>query len=176
MPNGRISRIKNPRLTVKNTRNKLIIFLVKIFFSLNNKNNVILNKVYTEKEFQKLREEIIKQMSSMPYLDKVGRRYEYGEFFPIELSPFTYNETLVQEFFPITKEVALERGYPWRDQNVKNFEITIAENKIPDNIDNVNEDILKEVLECVHKGNCHHQCNTAFKIADYEFKFYKKHE
>ncbi len=143
--------------------------------SLVNTENTILNKVYPEEEYKKLREEIIKQMNEVPYIDKVGRVYKYGEFFPIELSPWDYNETLAQEFFPITEDTAKEKGYPWRHSNIKKFEITITSEKISDNIDDVNENILKEVLGCAHKGNCSHQCNVAFRITDYEFKFYKKH-
>jgi len=29
---------------------------------------------------------------------------EWGEFFPIEMSPFGYNETIAQEYFPITQD------------------------------------------------------------------------
>jgi len=29
---------------------------------------------------------------------------EWGEFFPHELSPFGYNETVAQEYFPLTEE------------------------------------------------------------------------
>jgi hypothetical protein len=40
---------------------------------------------------------------------------EYGEFFPLSMSPFAYNETLAQEYFPLTKETALKQGLTWRD-------------------------------------------------------------
>ncbi|MFA5791536.1 MAG: hypothetical protein WC884_00680 [Candidatus Paceibacterota bacterium] len=143
--------------------------------SLNSKENVILNKVYPKEEYLKLREEIIKQMNILPYLDEMGRVYKYGEFFPIELSPWAYNETLAQEFFPITKKVADEKGYPWLDQKIKNFEISLSAEKIPDNIDEVDNEILKEVLGCYHKGKCEHQCGIAFRVTDFELKFYKKH-
>jgi len=143
--------------------------------SLVNTENAILNKVYSEEEYKKFREEIIKQMNSNPFVDNMGRIYKYGEFFPIELSPWAYNETLAQEFFPITEDTAKEKGYPWRHLNTKKFEITVIPEKIPDNIDNVSENILKEVLGCAHKGDCSYQCSAAFRITDYEFKFYKKH-
>lgn len=107
---------------------------------------------------------------------EVPRRvYEYGEFFPIEISPIAYNESAVQEFFPLSKEEALKKGYPWKELDTKNFEITINAENIPDNIDEVDDTILKEVLGCAHKGTCNQQCNTAFRLTDYELKFYKKH-
>ncbi|MEI8174817.1 MAG: hypothetical protein WCG28_02605 [bacterium] len=143
--------------------------------SLTGTENAIFNKVYSKEEFTKLRLQIIEQMNSMPFIDKKGRIYKYGEFFPIELSPFAYNETLAQEFFPITKEEADEKGYPWREKEKKNFNITITAKKSPDNIEDVDENILKEVLGCAHEGKCDHQCNFAFRLTDYELKFYKKH-
>ena len=151
---------------------------VNIFgcISLNNKENAIFNKVYSKEEFEKLRNEIIKQMNDLPYKDKGGRIYRYGEFFPIELSPWAYNETTAQEVAPITKDFAERNGFPWREPEVKNFNITIPAEKIPDNIEKVNESILQEVLECAHKGKCDQQCNTVFRLTDYELKFYKQHK
>ncbi|MDD5721434.1 MAG: hypothetical protein PHT16_03245 [Candidatus Pacebacteria bacterium] len=142
---------------------------------LKNKENAILNRVYSKEEFNKLREEIIKQMENVPFVDKVGRIYRYGEFFPVELSPWGYNETIAQEFFPITEEEAAKKGYTWRESIVKNFKISIPTEKIPDNIVEVNDEILKEVLGCAHAGRCDHHCNVAFRLTDYELKFYKKH-
>jgi hypothetical protein len=45
-------------------------------------------------------------MNNNPYIDKKGRVYRYGEFFPMEISPFAYNETIAQEHFSLTKEQA----------------------------------------------------------------------
>lgn len=144
--------------------------------SLKNKENAVLNKVYSKEKYEKLREKIIKQMEDAPFVDKKGRVYKYGEFFPIELSPWAYNETVAQEFIPITKEGAEKDCYPWRERSVKNFNITIKNEEIPDNINETHDEILKEVFECAHKDNCDHECNTAFRLTDYELKFYKKHK
>src|SRR3989338_5272344 len=73
---------------------------------MHNKQYCILNKQYTKEEYQNLLPRIIKHMKEMPYVDKVGRSYEFGEFFPGELSPFAYNETLALDYFPIGKEDA----------------------------------------------------------------------
>jgi hypothetical protein len=144
--------------------------------SLRKKENAIFNKVYSKESFDMLRIKIIEQMNINPFTDKGGRIYKYGEFFPIEFSPWAYNETTAQEFAPITKEEAEKNGYSWREPDAKNFKITMPVEKIPDNIDKVNDEILKEVLECAHKGECNHQCNTAFRITNYELAFYKKHD
>ena len=143
--------------------------------SLKNTENAILNKVYSKVEYEKLRGEIIEQMSTVPFVDKMGHKYAYGEFFPIEILPFGYNETLAQEYKPLTKEEAIQNGYPWRDKEIKNFSISIPSDKIPDSIDEVDENVLKEILECMHREECDHQCVEAFRLTDYEFKFYKRY-
>lgn len=141
---------------------------------LRNNKYTILNKVYNKEDFFDLRKKIIEHMNRTPYIDQGGRIYKYGEFFPIELSFFGYSETLAHEIDPLSQEQAVKLFYPWRNQNIKNFNISISADKIPDSIDEVGEDILKEALGCLHKGECNHQCYTAFKLTDFEFKFYKK--
>ena len=134
----------------------------------------IFNKQYTKEEYFKLREQIIKQMNDNPYKDKKGNVYRYGEFFPIETSPAPYNETTAQEFFPITKEQALEQGYKWKDEKERSYEINIKAENIPESIAEVNEDIVGKVIECEHIGKCNEQCTEAFKITENEFNFYKR--
>ena len=143
--------------------------------SIKSKKNVILNKEYTKEEYEIMREKIIKQMSEMPYVDKKGRVYKYGEFFPMELSRFAYNETVAQDFMPLTKEEIIEKGYKYLPPETKNFEITIKSEDIPDDIKNVDEKILNEVLECAHKESCEHHCMKGFRLTKDEFNFYKKH-
>ncbi|MFA6393182.1 MAG: hypothetical protein WCW54_03800 [Candidatus Paceibacterota bacterium] len=143
--------------------------------SVKNKENVILNKVYTKEEYEKLIPKIKQHMNDMPYVDKRGLVYKYGEFFPIELSSFAYNETLAQDVFPLSKEKAEDNGYKWRDLDDKNYTITLLNKDIKDNIKDVDESILKETIECLHKGECDHKCMTAFRLTPDEFNFYKKH-
>ncbi len=117
-------------------------------------------------------------MNNMPYEGNNGRMYRYGEFFPIELSPFAYNETLAQEYFALTKEQTMEKGYKWRDEEVKDFGITLYPSSVsgkilPDNIKDVDDNVLKEVIGCIHKGDCIHKCITAFRITPQELQFYR---
>jgi hypothetical protein len=142
--------------------------------SLKKKENAIFNQVYSKEEFTKLRKKIIQQMEDIPFIDKAGRIYKYGEFFPIELSPWAYNETVAQEIEPITKMEAEKNGYSWHEPNEKKYSVTMSFNSIPDNIEDVNEEILNEVLECEHDMKCDHQCLKVFKILPYELQFYKK--
>jgi hypothetical protein len=141
---------------------------------LRNKQYCILNKQYTKEEYEALVPKIIEHMNSMPYIDKKGRVYKYGEFFPAELSPFAYNETIAQEYFPLTKQQAIDQGYTWKDPEEKNYKIDIKTQDLPDHIKDVNDDIVGKVIECAHKGECNEQCTKAFKIIPEEFQFYKK--
>ena len=141
---------------------------------LRNKQYCILNKQYTKEEYEQLVPKIIEHMNNMPYIDKKGRIYKYGEFFPPELSPFSYNETIAQEYFPLTKEQAIQQGYSWKDPEERNIKPTITSDQLPDHIKDVSDTITKEIIECAHKGECNEQCTTAFKIIPQELEFYRK--
>ena len=110
----------------------------------------------------------------MPYVDSKGRVYKYGEFFPPELSPFAYNETIAQEYFPLGKEQALNQGYKWKYPEQRSYKITLKPENLPDNIKNVDDSILKEVIECQHNQKCNQQCTQAFRIIPDELSFYKR--
>lgn len=141
---------------------------------LSSKSYCILNKQYSKEDYEEMREKIIKHMDSMPYVDKAGRTYKYGEYFPIEISQVAYNETLAIEQFPLTKEEALSQGYEWRDMENKDYKNTITISDLSRNIKDVNEDILKEVILCKHEGKCAHQCTKGYRIIEEELKFYKQ--
>ena len=142
---------------------------------LRKKQYCIFNKQYTKEEYEELVPKIIKHMSDMPYIDSKGRVYKYGEFFPSELSPFAYNETIAQEYFPLTKEQAIEKGYKWKDKEERNYSIDIHTDDIPDSIKDIPDtDILNKVIECSHKGICNQQCTEAFKIIPEELSFYRR--
>jgi hypothetical protein len=122
-------------------------------------------------------------MNKMPYVDKKGRVYKYGEFFPPELSPFAYNETIAQEYFPLTKEQALAQGYRWKDPEERNIKPDYYTKDLPDHIKDVKDDILGKIIQCAHsqvkedgslEANCNEQCTTAFKIIPQELEFYRR--
>ena len=145
---------------------------------LRNKSYCILNKQYTKEEYEKLVPKIIEHMNSMPYIDQKGRVYKYGEFFPPELSPFSYNETIAQEYFPLTKDQALDKGYSWKDPEPRNYEITLKTEDLPDHIKDVPDSILNEIIQCAHFGHamskCNEQCTEAYKIIPQELQFLRK--
>jgi hypothetical protein len=97
--------------------------------SLQNKQYCILNKQYTKEEYEELMPKIIEHMKTMPYVDKKGRVYSYGEFFPTEISSFAYNETPAQDFYPKTKEAVENFGFKWREKEKSNYQITLYSQK-----------------------------------------------
>ncbi|MFH0806744.1 MAG: hypothetical protein V1885_03415 [Candidatus Brennerbacteria bacterium] len=143
-------------------------------YGLRSKEYCILNKEYSKEEYEALVPKIISHMNEVPYADKKERMYRYGEFFPMEISPYAYNEVIAQEYYPLTKEQALAKGYEWKDQDAKGHQITIGSADLPDDIKDVSDNILKETIGCADGGICNHQCALAFKIMPQELTFYQK--
>jgi len=134
---------------------------------LRNKDNCIFNKQYSKEEFENLRNKIVKQMEDVPYVDRRGRTYKYGEFFPIEISPFGYNETATQDFLPLTKEQAEEKGFNWLDIPTPERQPTIKARGLPDDISNVSEKIIEEIIGCS-------SCERPYRIIQKEYQFLKR--
>lgn len=141
---------------------------------LRSKEYCVLNKKYSKEEYNELVARIKKDMQENPYIDKRGISYGYGEFFPNELSYFSYNESTAQEYFPLTKEQAENKGFAWKDEEVRAYNITIEDDKIPDNIKDVSDAIIEDIIGCKHNQTCNHQCTQAFKIIPNELQFYRK--
>ncbi len=141
---------------------------------LRNKEYCILNRQYSKEEYEKLIPQVVAHMSEMPYSDSAGRKYGYGEFFPAELSPWAYNETIAQEYFPLSEAEAVAQGFRWRKSEERHYSATLLADKIPNRIADVSDSILNEVIECIHKGTCNEQCTTAFKVIDAELQLYRK--
>lgn len=144
---------------------------------IKNKNYCILNKQYSKDEYEKLVTRIIGHMNMMPYVSESGGReiiYKYGDFFPHEISPYDYNETVAQEYFPLTKEDARARGFLWREEEERRHQITLKPENLPDHIRDVDDSILDETIGCIHEGKCKEQCTSAFKIISQELAFYRK--
>lgn len=69
---------------------------------MHQKQYCILNKQYSQEEYERLQKRIIEDMRA---------RGEYGRFFPASLSPFTYDETIAQHFYPLRREEAKALGF-----------------------------------------------------------------
>ncbi|MDD5041240.1 MAG: hypothetical protein PHX87_03135 [Candidatus Peribacteraceae bacterium] len=127
---------------------------------LKHKKYCILNKQYSKEEYERLVPQIIAKMRA----DK-----KWGEFFPVELSPFAYNETVAQEYFPLTKAEALKRGWKWREEKEEAPKVSkvIPAEKLPDSNDDVPDDILNWAIEC-------EATKRPFRIIRQELDFYRK--
>ena len=134
---------------------------------LKKKEYCILNTQYSKDDFFSLREKIIKHMDVMPYVDAQGNVYRYGEFLPAEFSPFAYNETMAQDFFPLTKEEAGRRGYLWREPEAREFKTTLRAGDLLDHIQDFDDQILKEIIACI-------SCGRAYRIIPMELEFYRR--
>jgi hypothetical protein len=128
--------------------------------SLKKKRYCILNKQYTKEEYEMLFPKL------MEHMKKTG---EWGHFFPRELSPFGYNETIAQEYFPLTKEEVLSQGLKWKDeepsedgQNYMGPQISL-----PDDSRDATEEICNSIIKCESTGKL-------FKIIPQELRFYKE--
>lgn len=127
----------------------------------------ILNREYPEDEYVKLREKIVQAMEERPYVDSKGRTWKYGEFFPYDLSLFDYNETSATQYYPLSKEQIMEKGWRWREPTPSEYQITMPPDKLPDSIDEVDEGILGEVLGCA-------TCGKAFRLTPAEFALLRR--
>lgn len=116
----------------------------------------ILNKQYQRDEYLTLLEKIKIEMQ---------RRGEWGEFWPPYSCPFAYNETMAQEYFPLSKKEALSLGYCWKDKVEPHSEKgSLA---VPDNIDVCDDSFTKERFACSN-------CSKAYKVVSAELNFYRK--
>ncbi len=139
---------------------------------LRKKQYCVFNKQYSKEDFNELRNKIIKQMKEMPFVDKKSRVFSYGEFFPIDIMPFSYNNSVVSEYFPLTKEEILEHGYKYTEPEIKKYKSTILPHQLP-SIEKADEKVLEEIVQCYHEGNCNHKCTTAFRIIQNELNISK---
>ena len=72
------------------------------------------------------------------------------------MSPFAYNESIVNEYTPRTKEDAISHGYRWKD------DIPATRGQEKDD-----PDPMKRIMKCS-------QCDRNYRFIDRELVFYKK--
>ena len=133
---------------------------------LRNAKYAILNKQYTKEEYEKLVPKIIQHMDDMPYIDTKNRIYKYGEFFPFDLSPFSYEETVAYEYFPLNKIEIENEGLNLFDHEVSknyNAEVIVP----PDTVQGISNSVLDKAIKCVKTGKL-------FNIIKMELDFYRR--
>ncbi len=129
---------------------------------LRNKQYCILNKQYTKEEYEKLVPKIIRHMK---------KTWEWWEFFPASISPFWYNETVAQEYFPLIKKEAIQKWFNWSNYEVPDPKVKkiIPANKLPNNIVDIPDDILNWAIRCEVSWK-------PFRIIKPELEFYRKYD
>lgn len=113
----------------------------------------ILNKQYSEEEYKALYEQIKKEMLS---------RNEWGEFFPMNFSPFAYNESVAQEYQPLSREDVIKRGLRWIDEP----ELVVDKSKLRDISKMSDKEILAHTFTCAVSGK-------QFRFQRQELEFYR---
>ncbi len=127
---------------------------------LRKKKFCIFNKQFSKEDYATLREKLISHMK------KSG---EWGEFLPKSLCPFAYNETIAMEYFPLTKEEALRRGYTWRDPSDEKPDVktVIPAAQLPQSIGEIPDDVLNWAVTCSVS-------QRPFRIIKQELAFYRQ--
>ena len=114
----------------------------------------ILNKKYSPEDFETTKTRIIEHMKSTG---------EWGEFFPTTISPFPYNETHAFDYFPMSREEVVARGWKWVDAPSAETRLIASVPEIPDKISEVGDDVCAKILSCK-------ECQKAYKIIPGELK------
>ncbi|MEK7218804.1 MAG: hypothetical protein AAB728_05060 [Patescibacteria group bacterium] len=132
---------------------------------LNRKEYCILNKQYTKEEYERLVPKIIEHMRKTPLRSPDGSfaGQEWGEFIPAELSIHGYNETLAQDYNPLTKAQVEERGWKWFDKPEASDQYMGPPVVIPDSIADADDSVCANILRCEATGK-------PFKIIPQELK------
>ena len=154
---------------------------------LNHQSLCILNKKYEKEDYEEMVLKIIQHMQ------KTG---EWWIFFPPKMSPFGYNETVAQEYYPMTPLPSVgtppkaegsntlyqayltplhlgEVGwglFNWSDYEVPFTKVQkiIPANTLPETISQVPDDILNWAVEC-------EVSKKPFRITSQELQFYRQH-
>lgn len=128
---------------------------------LRNQKYCIFNKQYSPSEYEQLVAKII------AHLQSTGERWE---FFDQQTSSFGYNETVAQDFMPLTKEEALKKWFKRSDYEdpFPHSDKILKVDELPQDIHDVSDDILNQVILCEVSGK-------PFRIIAQELEFYRKH-
>ncbi len=134
---------------------------------LRNASYCILNKQYTEEEYQDLLPKVIEHMKAQPYVDQKGRKHSYGEFFPSEISPFAYNETIAKDYFPITEQEAIGKGYNWRPEQLFSQSNVQPALDLPEASSEASPELTTSIIGC-------ERCERPYRIIVQELEFLQR--
>ncbi len=126
---------------------------------LRHKEFCIFNTQYTKAEYFPLVKEIVSSMR---------RDRSWGEFFPMALSPFGYNESAAHDHFPLTREKAATLGASWSEYEKEppTPAGAIEAHNLPDAIEEVDDSILATPILCT-------QTKRPFRFTKLELSYYR---
>lgn len=123
---------------------------------LQNQEYCILNQQYSQEEYEQKLIAIISELKN---------NQTFGQFFPPALSPFSYQETIAHDLFPLLPTSIRDYGYNTQeDSSILTTNQAVA---ITDLIDNVPTSITTTPLTC-------ESCNKRYRITDHELDFYRR--
>lgn len=123
--------------------------------SLKRKSYCVFNKQYSKEDYEKIVANIIEHMQ---------RTGEWGKFFPVSICPLAYNQTIAQDYFPLTSGQARSIGARWAEESSITSPPSVE--MIPDSASDIPTDICDKVLTCTATGK-------PFKIIPQELRFYQ---
>jgi hypothetical protein len=115
----------------------------------------ILNVQYTKEEYERLVPQIIDHMRATG---------EWGEFFPISMSPYAYNHTIAQRYYPRTREQVEALGGRWIEETMPEAAQAIDASALPDGLPDTDDAII---VRSKRSGR-------PFKITSQEIKRYRQ--
>lgn len=125
---------------------------------LKQKHYCIFNKQYSQEQYEELVPKLIAHMQETK---------EWGEFFPINISSFGYNETIAQEYFPLNKEDVINKNWLWFEEEQAEQKYMGPPFSVPKTIGEVDNDICNQILTCS-------KTEKPYKIIPQELDFYNR--
>lgn len=120
----------------------------------------LLNFQYEQSDYEQIVERVIAHMHSTR---------EWGEFFPVTLSPFGYNETKAADLFPLTREEVTSNGWKWSDYEAPRptAEKILNPADLPASVGLIHDDVCNHTLVCAGSGKL-------YRVIPNELSFYRK--
>ena len=117
------------------------------------------NKRYSKEDYESLVTKVVEHMK------KTG---EWGEFFPAKFSPFGYNESICNDYYPLDAVTAQKKSLPWHtNTNAEINHYVGAIYEAPYSIEEVTDAVTQKILKCEVTGKL-------YKVLPQELSFYRE--